>query len=110
MHRHGHGVQQQNGLGCLGNPVGAQLAEQPFDYPVLDPAVEALVDYVPLAVFLGQPPPLAAVLAHVKQSVYEGDVFDRYPAVLDWQRVPDFPVCLLGYFHASSMADFLWFS
>jgi len=34
------------------NPAGVQFAEQPFDYPVPDPAVEALVNHVPVAVFL----------------------------------------------------------
>jgi len=58
MHR--HGVQQKDGLDGFGNPVGVQLAEQPFDYPVLDPAVETFVDYVLVAVFLRQPPPYVA--------------------------------------------------
>ncbi|MCL2228118.1 MAG: hypothetical protein FWB97_10950 [Oscillospiraceae bacterium] len=110
MHGHEHGVQQQDGLGGFDDPVGVQFAEQPFDYPVLDPAVEMLVDRVPFAVFLRQPPPFAAVLAYVQQCVYEGDVFNLHSAALDGQHVPDFPVLLFGYFHASSMADFVRFS
>ena len=62
---------------------------------VVDPAVEALVNHVPLAVFLRQPPPFAAVLACVRQRIYEGDEY-----------APDFPVCPLVYFHASNMTAF----
>ena len=97
-------------MGSFDNPVGVQLAEQPFDYPVLDPAVEALVNHVPIAVFLGQPPPFVAVFAYVQQRVYEGYVLYRYSAALDGQYVPDFPVCPLVYFHASSLTASLRFS
>ena len=69
MHRRRHRVQQQDRPGGFDNPVGVQLAEQPFDYPILDPAVEALVNHVPIAVFLGQPPPFAAVFAYAQQRV-----------------------------------------
>jgi len=96
VHRHGHGVQRQDGLG---DPVGVQLTEQPVDYPVLDPAVETLVDYVPVAVFLRQSPSFAAVFTYAQRRVYEGDVSNRYPATLDGQYAPDFPVCPLVYFH-----------
>jgi len=109
MHRHRHGVQQHDGPGVSDDPVGVQFAEQPFHYPALDPTVETLVNHVPLAVFLGQSPPFAAVLAYVQQRVYEGDVLDRYPASLDRQYVPDFPVSPLVYFHVSSIAAFLRF-
>ena len=110
MHRHGHGVQQQDRPGTFDNPVGVQLAEQPFYYPVLDPTVETFVDYVPVAVFLRQSPPFAPVFAYVQQRVYECDVFNRYPAALDGQYVPDFPVCPLVYFHASILPSFVSFS
>jgi len=91
---------QRERTGSLDDSVGVQLAEQPFDYPVLDPAVEALVNHVPIAVFLRQPPPLAPVFAYVQQRSYEGYVLHRYPAALDGQYVPDFPACSLVYFHA----------
>ena len=69
MHRHRHGVQQQDRPGAFDDPLGVQLAEQPFDYPVLDPTVETFVDYMPVAVFLRQPPPFAPVIAYVQQCV-----------------------------------------
>jgi len=108
MHRHGHGVQQKDRPGAFGNPAGVQLAEQPVDYPVPDPAAEVLVNYVPAAVFLGQPPLFAPVFAYVRQCVYEGSV--PLPCRADGQYVPDFPVCPIGYFHASSLTAFVMFS
>jgi len=63
----------------LDDPIGVQLTEQLFDYPVTDPTVESPVNHMLATVFLRQPPPLAVVFVYVQQCVYEGDVLKSHP-------------------------------
>ena len=86
-----------------------KLSKQPVYNSSLHPAVKTLVDYMPIAVFAGKPPPFTAVFANIQQRVYERHVVHGHIAALGGQDVFEFVVLFLIYFYTGIIAHLVMF-
>ena len=86
-----------------------QFLKQLVDYASFHPTVKTFVDHMPIAVFLWQPPPLAAIFTDIQQCVDKGHVLYCYVPPLYRQYVFQFFVLLYFYLHFFILPHFVAF-